>query len=189
MDLENKSKNVKRTGLMTAARMVVGLGLAGFVASLGGCATFLEGFVYGAADESARQMVREGRHDQEEKSLQRHVVACNYLQADPNHNGTLDYPTEFVGLKSVFKVNERIILVCYDPYSKKGQNLRMDLRSPKGRLVRSEEGLISRDREYRTAHVTPGNLVSQDGYGEYEVSFYSNDQFVGSTKFAIVPPE
>jgi hypothetical protein len=56
---------------------------------------------------------------------QRHYFACNYI----NGNQWV-FPQDYVGIKGIFRVNEPLILVDYDPYSQVGDFGKLDVFAP-----------------------------------------------------------
>ena len=67
---------------------------------------------------------------------QGYFFACNYWE-DVNHDGLFDYPTEFIGIKTVFKDTEEITLVGGPFPNEIGQTGKIDIFSPRGELIDS----------------------------------------------------
>jgi hypothetical protein len=117
---------------------------------------------------------------------QRHYFACNSLTGN-----TWTYPRDYTGIKSVFRDNEQLILVDYDPSNKAGDVEKIDVYGPKGNLIFENIGTIPRDATPREtgsrdgSNATTKYFVEKGGYGDFRAVFSLNDEVVGETDFTI----
>ena len=121
-----------------------------------------------------------------------HYFACNSITGD-----RWVYPQDYVGIKSVFKVSEPLILVDYDPLNKKGDVEKVDVYGTNGKLIPNIKDITipgdglpweigTRDG---TNRLTKYLVDYGGGYGDYRAVFFSNDNTdsVGETDFTITP--
>ncbi len=177
MVLEKIIKNV--------GKGVAALGLAGTLA-LGTFGCNYEGVR--ATNIVIVNTVEEDDSDQPEQPSpmnQRHFFACNYI------NGSQIFPQDYVGMKNVFGASEPIILVDYDPFDKTGDQEKLDIYSPSGKLVGENKITVARDgATYETGVLDGSNtftqlLVQRGGYGNYRAVFSLNNQTIGEVDFTI----
>lgn len=180
---------------------LAGLGLAGILGlGLSGCVTptahgkrnidFFGNVIARTLLEEGvkKEMGNKDYQKRENKNTQqmynRHFFACNDY-GDFNNDGVLSYPNEFLGIKNVFKNDEQIILVSYDPISKKGTKLDMKLFNSKGKevfkansLIYNQKGRVfSQKFNISKVNVKPGTFKAVWHFDDY--------YWAGSTKFKI----
>ncbi len=117
----------------------------------------------------------------------RHFFACNDY-GDFNNDGVLSYPNEFLGIKNIFKNNEKITLVSYDPISKKGTKLYMKFFDLKGKEF-AEKNFGIYPKKSCVYHFTLNASKSEVKPGDFKAVWYLDDYWAGSTKFKIVLSE
>ena len=100
--------------------------------------------------------------------------ACNFCM-DFNNNGFLDYPEDYNGVKKVFSVGERVVLVIGT--SRPVRNLRIDLFDRNGEPVKTTQSeILSAYKIEELKNLSKGN---------YAAAFYGGGEFLGKTEFTV----
>jgi type II secretory pathway pseudopilin PulG len=118
-----------------------------------------------------------------------HYFACNSLRPD----GTGIYPIDYVGIKSVFKLTEPLLLIDYNPSSKTGDIEKVDVYGPKGELIVEVPLTLPSNGSVMEVGIQDGSdkftryLAEKEGFGNYRAVWSLNNEVVGEDDFTINP--
>ena len=174
---------VKKTGLALA-----GLATAGTLMLGSGCS--LRQIVL--ADELWNYKVQEDRYQELQKEKYReelpeknkHFFACNYAMGD------WKYPRDFDGRKDVFKKDEHIILINFNPDAHIGDVEREEVYggTDKKLLLKGEDSKLTWEGEPSGLEIDSESMIEKgEGCKNYKALFYDNNQVVGELYFKIIP--
>ena len=117
------------------------------------------------------------------------LYACNYYR-DFNGDKAFEYPTDFVGIKNIFRNGEGLVLILRENIRKHvGKNISLEILTPKGESFWNYSYVLEKKggfKHFGKGTDLIGSLLETGGFGIYTVPLYVNEKFAGMYKFEII---